>query len=123
MCSAVDGQYHGKCDLATLDRLGVATNEVTWSPAHNRGYCNVQCPLRLMSLDDLALDGHHAEDHTFWSGELNDGRARGSEYHCPSGWYRHAIAPPAGVADVCFTGHWKLMYHGTRADFVHKIIR
>ena len=67
--------------------------------------------------------GQSAEDHTFWSGDLRDGRQRGSEYHCPSGWYRHAILPPSAVADICFSENWKLMYHGTHADAVHRIVK
>ncbi|CAF1306313.1 unnamed protein product, partial [Didymodactylos carnosus] len=57
--------------------------------------------------------------HTYWSGELNDGKDRGSKpYYCPVGWkiYSFYITKTPQDSYQKFKG-WCICYHGTKFQY------
>jgi hypothetical protein len=71
-----------------------------------RGYCTEGCPAK-----------NRSTRHTVWGGQLG---GRAWPYYCPSRWYRFALKFPQGVIDDW--NDWRIFYHGTEAQTVHKIL-
>lgn len=58
--------------------------------------------------------------HTYWRGG-NPGTTRFVPYYCPTSWLRFSLSVPAAMPGDW--QQWRILYHGTKAENVHKILQ
>lgn len=104
LCCCVPVTYD-EIDHETL----VYVKRIRWNGKYNRGYCTESCTKHNMTIM-----------HTYWKGRLASSPER-FPYYVPSTWYRLSL-------QVDFTHlpdwgpNWHTLYHGTRPQYVHKIV-
>ncbi len=96
------------CDEIDHETL-VYVKRIRWNGKYNRGYCTENCTKHNRTIM-----------HTYWKGRLASSPER-FPYYVPSTWYRLSL-------QVDFTQlpdwgpNWHTLYHGTRSQYVHKIV-
>lgn len=104
LCCCVPVTYE-EIDHETL----VYVKRVRWNKNYNRGYCTNSCNKHNTTVM-----------HTYWTGRLASSPER-FPYYVPSTWYRLSLQ--VDVTHLPDWGpNWHTLYHGTRPQYVHKIV-